>query len=148
MNLSPRPTPGSVAVAGRWGCCDWAALSQTPAFPTVAVGLPWWLTDKESTCQYRSQAFHPRSGKIPLSLCTATIEPVLLESEGCNYWAHVPPLVKPLHPRAGAPPQEKPLQWEAGHRSWRVAHQWLRLEKNPCCEEDPSPPNINKYNLK
>ena len=30
-----------------------------------------------------------------------------------NYWAHVLQLLKPKHPTACAPQQEKPLQWEA-----------------------------------
>ena len=40
-----------------------------------SLGLPWWLSGKESTCQYRS-------GKIThaqeqLSPCTMTVKPVL-----------------------------------------------------------------------
>ena len=33
----------------------------------------------------------------------------------------VPLLLKPVHPEACALQQEKPQQWEAGHRNWRVA---------------------------
>ena len=45
-------------------------------------GLPWWLSGKESACQYRRHGFDPWSWKIPhaakqLSPCTTTIEPVL-----------------------------------------------------------------------
>ena len=44
-------------------------------------GLPWWLNDKEPTCQGRRHGFGPWTGKIPhvveqLSLCATTIEPV------------------------------------------------------------------------
>ena len=28
------------------------------------VGLPWWLSGKESACQCRGHRFHPWSGKI------------------------------------------------------------------------------------
>ena len=44
--------------------------------------LPWWVSGKESTCQYRRHGFGPWSGKIPrsveqLSPRDTTIEPVL-----------------------------------------------------------------------
>ena len=46
------------------------------------MGLPWWLSGKESTCQCRRHGFCPWSGKIPhaaeqLSPWAATIEPEL-----------------------------------------------------------------------
>ena len=31
----------------------------------IVSGLPWWLSDKESTCQCRGHGFSPWSGKIP-----------------------------------------------------------------------------------
>ena len=31
-------------------------------------GLPWWLSGKESACQYRRHGFNPCSGKIPHAL--------------------------------------------------------------------------------
>ena len=45
-------------------------------------GLPWWFSDKESTCQCRRHRFSPWSGKIPdaaeqLSQCATNTEPVL-----------------------------------------------------------------------
>ena len=45
------------------------------------LGLPWWLSGKESTCQCRRHWFDPWSGKIPhaseqLSLRARTVEPV------------------------------------------------------------------------
>ena len=47
-----------------------------------ALGLPWWLSGKESACQCRRHRFDPLSGRIPqatewLSPCATTIEPVL-----------------------------------------------------------------------
>ena len=44
--------------------------------------FPWWLSDKEPTCQCRKHRFSSWSGKIPygaeqLNPCTATTEPVL-----------------------------------------------------------------------
>ena len=35
-----------------------------------------------------------------------------LEPRNCNYWAHVLQVLKPWNPRAYAPQQEKPPQWE------------------------------------
>ena len=45
------------------------------------LGLPWWLSGKEVTCQCRRQGFDPWSRKIPhaveqLSSRAAAIEPV------------------------------------------------------------------------
>ena len=47
----------------------------------IRLGLPQWLSAKESTCQHRKHWFNPRSRKSPhvaeqLSLCAATTEPV------------------------------------------------------------------------
>ena len=60
----------------------------------IILGLPWWLSGKEFTCQCRRHGFDPWSGKIPhamkhLGLCAMT-------TEACM-------------PRAQAP-QEKPQQ--------------------------------------
>jgi len=46
------------------------------------MGLPWWFSGKESTCQCRRHGFNPWSREIPhameqLSPCTTTVEPVL-----------------------------------------------------------------------
>ena len=45
-------------------------------------GLPWWLSGKESACQYRKHRLDPWSGRIPYSveqrsLCASTTEPAL-----------------------------------------------------------------------
>ena len=42
-----------------------------------------------------------------LSLCSKSQEP--------QHWAHMMQLPKPMCPRAHAPQQEKPLQWEPPH---------------------------------
>ena len=51
-------------------------------FLTVSAGLPWWLSGKESACQYKRCRFNPWSEKIPhakeqLSPCATSIKPVL-----------------------------------------------------------------------
>ena len=48
----------------------------------VDLGLPWWLSGKESSCQCRRHRFNPWFGKTPqateqLSQCVTTTEPVL-----------------------------------------------------------------------
>ena len=53
---------------------NWTELNWT--------GLPWWLSGKESTCQWRRHGFNSWSGKIPhaveqISPCTTTIDTVL-----------------------------------------------------------------------
>ena len=66
------------------------------------LGLPWWLSDKESVCQCRRQGFNPWSRKIPhaveqLSSCTTTTdlilsraqEPQLLSTGAATTEAHV-----------------------------------------------------------
>ena len=52
------------------------------------MGLPWWLSVKESACQHRGHGFNPWPGKIPhaaeqLSPSTTSTEPVL-ESPGAT----------------------------------------------------------------
>ena len=42
-----------------------------------------------------------------------------LEPVSHNYWAHMPQLLKPVHPRARASQQEKTLQWEGCAPQWR-----------------------------
>ena len=65
---------GSLTVTVIW-LSDLVAKKPNP-------GLPWWLSGKESACQYRRHGFDPWSWKIPHaakqpSPCTTTIEPVL-----------------------------------------------------------------------
>ena len=55
--------------------------SKTP-IQDILLGLPWWLSGKESACQCRRHGFNPWSGRIPcvmeqLSPRTTTVEPVL-----------------------------------------------------------------------
>ena len=61
--------------------CYRTAMPETQllCFLETAVGLPWWLSGKESTCPCRRHGFHPQYGKIPhsaeqLSLCSTTRE--------------------------------------------------------------------------
>ena len=80
------------------------------------VGLPWWLSDKESACQYKRHQFDPCLGKIPHAteqLCATHHRACAGEPGSRNYWAHMPQLLKSRCPKACALPQEKLSQWEA-----------------------------------
>ena len=111
----------------------------------VNLGCSCGLSGEESVWQWRGHGFYPWSRRIPhtaeqLSLCTTTTEPVLqspwattTELTCPNYWS--------LHTvEARAPPQEKPLQWEPMHHSWRVAPVLAQLEKSLCSNQDPTQP--------
>ena len=81
------------------------------------IGLPWWLSGKESTYQYKRHRFDLWSGKIPHATehkaKRHNFWDCALEPGSRKYWAHVPKLLRPEHPRDHALQQEKPLQWEA-----------------------------------
>ena len=69
--------------------------------------LPWWLSGKDSACQWKRHGFDPWPRKIPhateqLSLCATTIEPVLLNPLSRTTEARCP--------RAHAMQGEKPPQ--------------------------------------
>ena len=53
--------------------------ADTPTFPSYykAVGLPWWLSGKESACQCRRLGFNPWVRKIPLEKEMATHSSIL-----------------------------------------------------------------------
>ena len=54
-----------------------------------------------------------------------------LELGSSNYWAHVSQLLKPEHPGALAPQQEKQPQWEALALKLESSHHSPQLEKRP-----------------
>ena len=106
-----------------------------------SLGLPWWLSGKESICQCRRHGFDPLSGKIPhaweqLSPWVATVEwACALEPKSRNYWAHVLQLLKPVCPKAQALQEEKPPQWEACTLLLESSPCLLQLEKSPCSQK-------------
>src|SRR5574340_1093436 len=68
-------------------------MSDLAVAVAVAVGLPWWLSGKESACQCRRHRFDPCSGKIPWRKKWQP-SPVFLPGEsqgqgslvGCRLW--------------------------------------------------------------
>ena len=76
-------------------------------------GLLWWLSVKESTCQYRGHGFDPWSRKIPhakrwLNPCTTAIEPVHPRAMLCSKRNHR--ITKPGTP-TGALYQPRGVGW-------------------------------------
>ena len=63
-----------------------------------------------------------------------------LEPGSCSYWTHVPQLLKSTYPRAHAPQQEKPPQWEARALPLERSPRSRQLEKSPHSNEDPAQP--------
>ena len=67
-----------------WRCC----LSR---YPGISLGLPRWLSGKESACQrrvYRRRCFHPWVGKIPWRRKWQPT-PVLLPEKSLRQWSLV-----------------------------------------------------------
>ena len=100
------------------------------------VGLPWWHSGEESTCQCRGQGFYLWSGKIPhaveqLSPCLAHNWACTLEPASHNYWAREPQLLKPVH-------LEPVLHNKRSHHNEKPAHcnkEYLTLaatRESPC----------------
>ena len=82
--------------------------------------------------------FDPYSGKIPhaseqLSPCTTAADSRAFELQ----------LTEARVPRAHAPQQEKPSQWEAHTLQWRVAPARCILRKQVCSNKDPPRPKKN-----
>ena len=113
-------------------------------------GLPWWFSDKESTCQCRRHRLN-WSGETPhavaswlnfsfagLNPCTPTTEPVQQIPGAATTETGAPE-------RANAPKREKSLQWEAQTlplESSPCPPQW---EKSPHSKKDAAQPKINKF---
>ena len=117
---------------------------EVESFIKFSQGLPWWLSGKEPACQCRRHKSDLWYGRIPhateqLGLCATSIEPVTTEP-------HVLQLPKPRHPRASAPQQKKPLQWEVHAARLESSSPCSLPEKSPCNSEDPAQLKINKYN--
>ena len=95
-----------------------------------SIGLPWWLSGKESTCQCRRHGFDPWSEKIPHTL--GQLSPWVTSTE-------------PRSPRAGAPcnkrshHNQKPV-----HCNLRVVPAHFNYRKPTHSSEDPTQPKINR----
>ena len=100
------------------------------------VGLQWWLSGRESTCQYSRHQFE--SLVQDESTCLRTSEALchsywacVLQPGSCNCWAHVLQLLKPGLPRAYAPQAESAPQWESCTLQLKSSSRSPQLEKSP-----------------
>ena len=67
-----------------------------------------------------------------------------LEPTSCKYWGHVQQLLNPVCPRACAPQQEKPLQWEDCTLQLESSPRLPQLEKSLHNNEDSEKPKKKK----
>ena len=112
----------------------------------IVIGLPWWLSGRESTCQCRIHGLDPWSRKIPHAMEQLTLSARAPGPRNRNYRAHTLQLLKPMCPKACALQQEKPPQWEACAMKRSLC--LLPLEKGPGSTEDLAQPKTNKLKKK
>ena len=82
----------------------------------------WSLIWDDSTC-------HGATKPVCYNYWACAVDP-----GNCNYWVHVPQLLKPKCPGAHALQTERPLQWGACTPQW---------ERSPCSNRDLAQPEIN-----
>ena len=111
----------------------------------MTIGLPWWLSGKEFTCQCRRHRFDPWARKIPhvskqlipLLNSTTTTEPVL-KSLGAHLLNPHAATTEGCVPRAQDLQQEKPPQWEDLTPQLELSPHWPQLEKSLHRNKDPA----------
>ena len=94
--LSDVMKPPSITCTGTSLVAQWLRI----CLPMQGTRV-WSLVREDATCRRATKAVYHNYGACAL------------EPTSHNYWAHTP--------RAQAPQQEKPLQWEACAPQWRVA---------------------------
>ena len=109
-------------------------------------GLPWWSGGSESTFAMQRIPVRSLMQEDPTpweatmpeghNYWACTLEPL-----SCNYWTHVPQLLKRSHPRVCALQQEKPPQWEALALQLKVSSHSPQLEKARVQEGSPGTAN-------
>ena len=103
------------------------------------IELPWWLSGKESACQYKRCGFCPWSRKIPHATRRAA-EPMHHDYWACaigpgsrNHWSLG--ALEPLLSNKRSHCNEKLLE---------SSPSWPQLENSPHSNEDTAEPKINK----
>ena len=110
--------------------------------------LAWWLSGKESTCQFRRLGFDPWSRKIPrtvgqLNSCTTTesvlqspgatnTEPPCAATEARESQSPCSATREAAVMRSRAPKLEsspRPLQLEKAHGAIKTQHSWKHIHK-------------------
>ena len=113
----------------------------------LLLGLPWWLSGKESAYQCRGHGFNPWYGTIPhaleqlssctatMSLCSRALELQLLSPHATTTEAGMPKHT--LHKRSHSDENPTPLELIPRLES---SSPFQQQEKNPCSNEHPAPP--------
>ena len=110
----------------------WLSLGHTSISEWIILGLPWWLSGKESASQCRRHGFDPWSGKIPRAAEQRSPQATTAEPE---LTARELQLLKSVNARAHALQPERPPLGEACSP---------KLDKSLCSSEDPAQSKINK----
>ena len=127
---------------------DDPASQESLQFKTVP-GLVWWFSGERPTCQRRRQVWSliqddptcPGAAKPGHHNCwTCSLEP-----RNHNYWAHLPPLLKPI---VSWSPYSAVGEATAIRSPYIATRKWSPLtaaKRKPMCRnEDPVRPKINK----
>ena len=114
------------------------------------LGLPWWYSSQESTCQCRVHRFNSWSRKVlhaarQLSPCATSTEAHILEPVSDNYWARTLQLPKPTCQLASGTREATTLR--SLHTSTKSGPYLLQLEKAWAQQWRPSAVK-NKTNYK
>ena len=96
------------------------------------MGLPWWSSGDESTCQRRRHGLDLHLGTKILH-AAGQLSPCATPREACT-------------PRVRAPQKEKALQWEARTPQLERRPHTLQLEKN--CVQQQRPSTAENYIIK
>ena len=114
-------------------------------FKIQTLGLPWWFSCKESACQWMETRVQSLAQENPT--CRRATKPVhhsywacALELGSCNYWTHVPQLLKPAGLSTCPLQQEKPPKWEACVLQLERSSHLLQLEKSLRSTKDSAQP--------
>ena len=122
------------------GCFDVLILT----FKNSEVyGFPWWLGDKEPTCQGREHGFDPWSGKTPHAMGQAHASQPLSSCSGAGR-ATPQPISRKCRSQGALDPvlrREKPPQGEA-HAPQADSSPHSQQPESPRSNEDPAQPKM------
>ena len=109
-------------------------------------GLLWWSSGKDSAWQCRRHRFQSLVQEDPT--CHRATKPMchnywacILEPRSCNYWAHVPQLLKPTHrcpTQSPCPQTREATTMRSPHDTARVAPAHHNQRKLMHSNEEPA----------
>ena len=122
---------------------QWSKPKQhSPRVNSVALGLPWWLSGKESTCQHRRCGFDPWSWKIHPWINEAHVPHLLTLCSGAQELQLLSPCVaitKARMPQSPCSTMREAIARRSPYTAAKRSPHSLQLEKNPY-KEDPAQP--------